>query len=328
MRLSFRRDPLLYGLSQILGLCTIGALCLGPEGFDPILFTAAGEGTGGAAHLILTEVRFPRVFLAILLGSALGASGAVLQGLLRNPLADPGVVGVTASAGLGAVIAIGFGAGAGLAVPLASMLGAGLGLLLVFLIARGGLNGATLILAGIAVNALAAAATSLVVNVAPTPMMLSDMVLWLLGSLAGTDTQDLKMVVAPAVIGIVLLSFTLKGLRALALGREAATSLGLSETRLTVMALLGTALSVGALVSVTGAVGFVGLVVPHLMRPLVRHDPGRLVQVSAVAGSILVLAADTMLRVFIEGPALQLGVVTAFFGAPIFLIVALRGGRS
>jgi len=289
---------------------------------------SAGFPLGGwlagdhAASMILTELRLPRALTGLIVGAGLGATGAVLQGFFRNPLADPGIVGVTSGAGLGAVIALYFGlAGVfAFAVPLAAIAGAGLGAAALLLIAGPGARATTLILSGVAVGALANALTALLMNLSPNPWALSEIAYWLMGSLNNASWTEVWIATPLIAAGLCVLALTRRALDALSLGEDAAASLGhdLDRLRLTVVA--GAALCVGGGVAVAGAIGFVGLVVPHLLRPLVQHEPGRLLLPSALGGAALLCLADTATRALSgSGIPLYLGVATALLGAPFFL---------
>ena len=256
----------------------------------------------------------------------MGLSGAALQGLLRNPLADPGVIGVSSSAGLGAVIAIYFGLSASLplTVPLLAMTGALLATLVLLFLAARDASILTLILAGIGISSLATALMSLVLNFAPTAMSVQDMIMWLLGSLENRTIQDLGLALPFILLGWGLMLGVGQGLDATSLGEETAHTLGINLKRLRLQVVLGSALSVGAVVSICGAVGFVGLVVPHIMRHFVGHAPGRLLLSSALGGAILLSLADLATRLPVGQGQLRLGVVTAFVGAPLFLYIIYK----
>ncbi|QLF91748.1 iron ABC transporter permease [Pseudomonas sp. ABC1] len=276
--------------------------------------------------IIVHEIRLPRVLLAILVGMSLGTAGAALQGLLRNPLAEPGLLGVSSSASLGAVLCLYYGY-AGLShwlLPGAAMGGAALSTLLLYLIARRRGGNLTLILAGVALSALAAALTSLAINLAPTPTDMQDIVLWLMGSLSDRSFADIHLSLPFILGGLALLLACGRQLDALTLGEDEAGSLGVNLSRLRLQIILGTALCVGASVAVTGAIGFIGLVVPHLLRRWVDYHPSRLLLSSALGGAILLLAADILLRLVSGEQELMLGVVTALLGAPFFLLLVLR----
>jgi iron complex transport system permease protein len=279
------------------------------------------------ATLIVADLRLPRAVLALLVGAALGLSGAVLQGVTRNPLAEPGLLGVSAGAALGAVIAIYFGLAKALAVaaPLAGLVGALAASVVTFSLGRGG-GTITLILAGAAVSGLAASGIALALNLAPNPYAADEITTWLMGSLADRSWLDVSLVTPFVLAGGVLLALTARSIDALALGEVQAASLGINLQRLFMLALFGTALAVGASTAVTGAIGFIGLVAPHLVRPFVGHQPSRVMLPATLLGALLLLCADIATRLVRFGPELRIGVFTSLIGTPFFfwLVVRLR----
>ncbi|MGB8275517.1 MAG: iron ABC transporter permease [Alphaproteobacteria bacterium] len=279
---------------------------------------------------IVRAIRLPRVLLGIFIGASLGASGAALQGLLRNPLAEPGIIGVSASGGLGAVIALyfGFAAASPLALPGSAMAGALVSMLVLYAVASRDAGTLTLILAGVAISSFAVALTSLAMNLAPNPYAVSEMVTWLLGSIKDRSFADFALAAPFMAAGWLFLLAVRRPLDALALGEDAARSLGVSLPSAAFLVIAGTTLSVGAAVAVSGAIGFVGLVVPHLLRPLLGHQPGALVLPSALGGAVLVTAADIFVRLAPTTNELTLGVVTALIGAPFFLYLVIATRRS
>ena len=284
----------------------------------------------GALGLVMREIRAPRAVLGLLVGASLGLSGAAMQGYLRNPLAEPGLIGVSASAALGAVIALqtGIAAAFALALPMAALAGAGIAVALIVLLAGPGGGSLALILAGVAISAFAGALTSLVLNLSPNPFAAGEIVFWMMGSLA--DRSWLHVAIAAPVMaaGAALLWGASRGLDALTLGEDAAASMGIDLRALRLRVVLGVAAMVGAATAVAGAVGFVGLVVPHLLRGAVGGRPGRLLAASALGGAALVLAADIVVRVVLPGRDLKLGVVMALIGAPVFLHLIWRQRRG
>lgn len=295
-----------------------------------------GEVAGALLHpgpdlpsLIVLEIRLPRVLLAALIGGILGLSGAVLQGLLRNPLAEPGLLGVSVGASLGAVIAIyyGFSASFSLASPLFGLAGSFVTAGLAFLLAR---NGGTLalILAGSAIASVVAAATNLALNVAPNPYAAYEIMNWLMGSIAERSWDHVKLA-APFILGGGALLFTTaRALDVLALGETQAESLGIAVGRTRWIALLGIASGVGAATAVAGAIGFVGLVAPHLVRPLVGHRPSKVLLPATLTGALIVVLADIATRVIrFGGPPINLGVFMSLIGAPFFLWLVLHVRR-
>lgn len=308
----------------------LGSLLLGPAGLGAgRALGALVTGQDAAAALVMREIRLPRALLALLIGAGLGASGAALQGYLRNPLAEPGLLGVSGAASLGAAVALysGMAAAVPLALPAAALLGAGFATLLVQGLAGAGGSSVTLILAGIAVSSLSGALTSLVLNLSPNPFAASEIVYWLLGSLADRSMTHVAVGGPFILAGIGLLLALGRDLDALTLGEDAAASMGVTLARTRALAVVGSALAVGAGVAVAGAIGFVGLVVPHLLRPLVGSMPSRLLSASALGGASLVLAADIAVRVIAPDRDLKLGVLTALVGAPFFLWLVWRGRR-
>jgi len=278
--------------------------------------------------LIVSDIRLPRTMLAVIVGAVLGLAGAVLQGFTRNPLAEPALLGVATGAALGAVIAIYFGLAAFSPVigPLLGMIGALAACSLTFALGQGGT--VTLVLAGAAVSSLTAAGIALALNFAPNPYAAYEIMNWLLGSLADKSWTQVTLIAPFAAIGGLLLAVTGRSLDALSLGEAQAQSLGVDLSRLNLLVMSGTALAVGAVTSVTGAIGFIGLVAPHLMRPFVGHQPSRILAPSALAGALLLLCADIAARLVHTGPELKLGVFTSLLGTPFFFWLVLRLKRT
>lgn len=286
-------------------------------------------GSQSLAALVLIELRLPRAALAAVVGFSLGLSGAAMQGMLRNPLAEPGITGVTSAAALGAVCTFYFGAAAStpLALPLGGIAGAALSTLMLYGVAGRGAGTMTLILAGVAVSSFAGALTALALNLAPNPYAIMEIVFWLLGSLADRGLSYVWLVTPPMVLGWILLLRCAPALDGLVLGEDTARSLGFDLRTLRLQLIVGTALAVGSAVAAVGSVAFVGLVVPHLLRPLVGHRPSRVLLAAGFGGATLTLIADILVRVLPVRPELKLGVVTALIGAPFLfhLIWRLRG---
>lgn len=324
---------LFSSLAALVALLFAASLLVGPAGIglrESVLALIRGEGD--AVVLVMRDIRLPRALLGLMVGAVLGLSGAAMQGYLRNPLAEPGLIGVSSSAALGAVLALqtGIAAAFPLALPLAALAGSGAAVVLILLLAgpRGGAM--ALILAGIAISALAGAATSLVLNLSPNPFAAMEIVFWMMGSLADRSMVHVTLAAPFMAAGALALLTMGRGLDALTLGEDAAASLGIRLTRLRWQIVLGTALAVGAAVAVAGTVGFVGLVVPHLLRPLTGARPSRLLPASALGGAAVVLAADVAVRLIAPDQDLKLGVLTALIGAPFFLrlIWQLRGSEA
>ena len=284
-----------------------------------------GLGSAELAGTILAEIRLPRTLLGALVGGTLGLSGAALQGLMRNPLAEPGILGVSSGAAFGAVVVFYFGLAGSDSMLLAggAVLGSLAALGILYALAGRAVDLVRLILAGVGINALAAALTSLALNFAPSPYAALEILFWMFGSLADRSMAHVWLLVPLAVPGWALVVAAARGLDALILGEETAASLGFSVRGTLWLVIGGTALAVGASVAVTGVVAFVGLVVPHLLRPFVGYRPSRLLLPSFLAGALITLAADIAIRLMPPGPELKLGVVTALIGAPFFLHLVL-----
>ena len=306
---------LLTGLFSL----SFGRVSLGPAD----LWAALSAPANDPRAIILFELRLPRVLLGMLVGATLGLTGAALQGVLRNPLADPGVIGVSSSSALGAVIAIHLGlAGVwSLAVPAFAMTGALLATLLLLLVSARDSSVLMLILVGIGISSLATALISLVVNLADNPMTLQDMIMWMLGSLENRTMTDLLLALPFILIGWAMMIGVGQGLNAISVGEDTAQTMGINLMWLKLRIVIGTAISVGAAVSVCGSIGFVGLVVPHIARALISREPGAILLPSAVIGALLLTLADVITRTSLASSPLQLGVVTALIGAPSFLYI-------
>lgn len=323
-------------INILLLLLALGAAALsvfiGPGG--ALGLGALWASDAETARLILFDIRLPSVLTGLVVGFTLGMGGAALQGLLRNPLAEPGTLGTAGGAALGAVAMFYFGAFGlvelGLwALPLGGIAGGVAALVLVLAIAGLGASTATLILAGIAVSLFTGAATSLLLNLAANPFAVYEILFWTMGSLADRSWQHVAMVVPCAALGLGLVATQARAFDALTLGEDTATSLGVSVPRLRLFVVLGVGLSVGAAVAVAGVISFVGLIVPHFVRALSGHQPGRALVPSGLAGALLVTLADIGTRLIpTSGEPLRLGVLTALMGAPFFVWLILRARRG
>lgn len=319
-----RLSLILVGMT--LALC-LASLCVGPLWLSPLTvlghLLAADDST---VSLVVRDIRLPRTVLAVLVGASLGSAGAALQGLLRNPLSEPGIIGISGGAALGAVAAFysGLAAAAVWVLPASGMLGALLAVSAIHLLAGRGADILTVILAGVAINSLSGAVTTLILNLSPNPFAAYEIYFWLLGSLANRGFDHVLLALPFMVAGFALLLATRRALDVLALGEDSAASLGINLTRTRAQIIAGSALAVGAAVSISGVIGFVGLVVPHILRPWVGHRPGALLIPSALGGAALTLAADLGTRIPLAGGELKLGVVTALIGAPFFLRLVLK----
>lgn len=281
------------------------------------------------AAVILLELRLPRGLLAIVVGAGLGASGAAMQGYLRNPLADPGLFGIAPGAALGAVVSLWLGLAIfAWALPLFALAGAAGAMALLAAIAgrTGGI--ALFTLAGLMIASLAGALTSLIISFSPNAFAMNEIVIWLMGALTDRGWPDLWLAAPLSLAGIACLAVAGKGLDALTLGEAAARSLGVDLFRLQAWLIAGVGLTVGAGVAVAGIIGFVGLIVPHMVRPLTDRRPSSLILPSALAGALLVLAADSLCRMLPLVTELRLGIALSLLGAPFFLALLLRMRRG
>ncbi len=289
-----------------------------------------GGEVGEALQLVVLEIRLPRALLGLLIGGALGLSGAALQGWLRNPLAEPGLIGVSGGAALGAVIALYFGLSTlvPLAVPLSGMAGGFISVACVYFLAGKQGSPLTLILAGVAMSAFSGALTSLALNMSPNPFAALEIIFWLLGSLADRSMDHVALVAPFILMGCALLLTLGRSLDAMSLGEDVASSLGINLQRTQFVLILGVAMSVGAAVSVSGTIGFIGLIAPHLMRPFSAGKPSRLLLLATLAGACLLLGADIAVRVLTPNQEMKLGVLTALMGAPFLLMLILKARRG
>jgi iron complex transport system permease protein len=336
-----RRDALTGGPSSLIprdrsGIVTTGMLaalalglaaisfCVGPAQLSIHDLVGGLFSDHGAASIIAREIRLPRALLALFVGGALGASGAALQGLFRNPLAEPGVTGVTSCAGLGAIIALYFGLANVLALPAFAIAGALAAAGVLYLLSRAGAGLSALVLAGVAIASFATALTALALSLARNPYAMTEMVRWMLGSLKDTTLAELCVAAPIVAIGVLVLMSAARGLDALILGEEAAQSLGIDLHAVRRRVVIGVALATGAATAAAGAVSFVGLVVPHLLRRFYGYEPARLIWPSALGGAALVTAADIGIRLVSPDEKLLLGVVTALIGAPFFIWLILQ----
>lgn len=277
------------------------------------------------AALILADLRLPRALLALVIGAGLGAAGAAMQGYLRNPLADPGLFGIAPGAALGAVASFWLGyQTSAWALPLMALIGAGGAMALLALIAgrTGGI--ALFTLAGLMIASLAGTLTSLAISMAPNAFAMSEIVSWLMGALTDRSWRDVWIAAPLTLAGIGLLMLLGRDLDALILGDSAARSLGMDERRVLWLLIGGIGLTVGSGVAVAGIIGFVGLIVPHLVRPLIDRRPSQLLLPSALAGGLLVLVADSVVRILPTVTELRLGIALSLIGAPFFLWLLLR----
>ena len=306
----------------IVAACFIGSTPLGPGRVFTALF---GIGEAGD-HLVVWSIRLPRALAAFLVGAALGVSGAALQGLLRNPLAEPGVLGVSASASLAATFVLYYGIAvlSPWLLPIAAIVGALAATALLTLAAIRTQSIVTLILIGVGLSSFAGASMSLILNLAPNPFTLADMVNWMLGSVANRSFNDIAFAAPFLAAGFFILIMTRRGLSVLTLGEEAAASAGLDLRRQRILTVLGAGIATGASVALAGAIGFVGIVAPHVVRPFVNHDPAQSLIPSGLLAGIILVLADIGVRLAPTTTELKLGVVAAIIGAPAFVWIAMR----
>jgi len=300
----------------LLSLAALAAaLWLGPVALDPF-------ASDDATRTIVWDIRFPRALTAWIVGAALGLSGAALQGLLRNPLADSGVLGLSGFAALGAVIAFAFGFV--IYAPLMAIAFAALAAFIVTTLGWRARGPASLALIGVGLSSFAGGLIALALNLAPNPGALADLVNWTLGSVEGRSLNEAFLAGALLVIGAVFILFAARGLQALTLGEEGAAAIGANLNRTRTLVILGAAACTGGATAVAGIIGFVGVAAPHLVRALAGHDPARLLVPSALAGGALLVCADIAVRLLPTDTELKLGVAAALIGGPAFALIAAR----
>ena len=325
-----RHPALIPLLAAALVLVAVASLCIGPVALGWSRTIAAfGDHGDRVAQAILFELRLPRMVVGVLVGAMLGLAGAVLQGYLRNPLAEPSVLGASNASALGAVIALYFGISewSPVMLPLLAIVTGLVSITLLFALAGRSESPLSLILAGIAVSTLAGAGISLALNLSPNPFAAMEIMSWLLGSIENRSMQHVWIAVPCVAVGAVLLLGHPRALDALSLGEDGARSLGVDLRRTRRRLMLGVAIGVGGAVAVSGSIGFIGLIVPHLIRPMTDRSPSALLLPSMLGGAVLLSAADILVRLIPTGAELKLGVVTAFLGVPVFLFHLLRERR-
>jgi iron complex transport system permease protein len=326
-----RRAGILTGLVVLVVLLALVSLGTGPVRLSPLTVIEALFGGGSdVQQVIVREIRLPRAILGLAIGGILGLSGAALQGLLRNPLASPSLFGAPQSAAFGAVliIALGLADVRSWALPAAAIAAAFASVFVLLMVAGRGAGLLLLILAGLAISSLAGAATALVMNLSSNPFAALEISFWLLGSLEDRSFRHVVLALPFIAAGAVILMSQRHAFRALSVGEEAAQSLGVDVGRVRLSVIVGVALGVGGAVAVTGSIGFIGLVAPHLMRPLIGHDPGRLLIPSALSGAALLEAADIAVRVIPSTTDIKVGVLTSIIGVPFFLYLIVRERRA
>jgi iron complex transport system permease protein len=326
-----RRAGVTAALAVVVVLLALASLGVGPVRLSPLTVIDALFGGGSdVQQVIVREIRLPRMILGCAIGAILGLSGAALQGLLRNPLASPSLFGAPQSAAFGAVLVIALGLAdvRSYALPVAAIAAAFASVFALLTVAGRNAGLLILILAGLAISSLAGAATALVMNLSSNPFVILEIAFWLLGSLEDRSFRHVMLALPFIVAGAILLWSQRNAFRALSLGEETAQSLGVDVGRLRLMVIVGVALGVGGSVAVTGTIGFIGLVAPHLMRPLIGHDPARLLIPSALTGAALLLAADIAVRIIPSTSDIKVGVLTSIIGVPFFLYLIMRERRA
>lgn len=326
-----RRAVVTVALCAGVTVLTLVSLGIGPVKLSPVAVLDALFGGGSEVQrIIVQDIRLPRAILGLAIGAILGLSGAALQGLLRNPLASPSLFGAPQAAAFGAVLVIALGGidVRSFALPVAAIVAAFASVFVLLAIAGRNASLLILILAGLAISSLAGAATSLTMNLSRNPFAALEIAFWLLGSLEDRSFRHVMLALPFIIAGAAILMSRRHAFRALSLGEESAQSLGVDVGRLRLWAILGVALGVGGAVAVAGAIGFIGLVAPHLMRPLIGYDPARLMVPSALAGAALLLAADIAVRLIPSTSDIKVGVLTALIGVPFFLYLIVRERRA
>jgi iron complex transport system permease protein len=320
------RLPLILGLSILIAILAGASLAIGPAPIAPLTAAKALVSDLGSASIVVREIRLPRTLLSLMIGWIFGLTGAALQGLLRNPLADTAVFGAPQASALGAVLALYFGLVGALswALPIAAIAGALLSIALVVAVAGRNATVVVLVLAGLAVGSLAGAGTSLAISLSPNPFAVTEIVFWLLGSFEDRSSIHVLLAAPFILVASILVLAASPGLRALALGEETARSLGVNVRLLRLLIVAGAAIGTGASVAVAGSIGFVGLVAPHMVRPLTGYDPARALIPAGLTGAALLLAADCAVRLIPSSVEVKIGVLTAILGVPFFLWVIAK----
>ncbi len=326
-----QRTIVIVALCAAVTVLALVSLGVGPVKLSPVAVLDALFGGGSEVQrIIVQEIRLPRAILGLAIGAILGLSGAALQGLLRNPLASPSLFGAPQSAAFGAVLVIATGLAdvRSYALPGAAVVAAFASVFVLLMVAGRNAGLLLLILAGLAISSLAGAATSLAMNLSSNPFAALEIAFWLLGSLEDRSFQHVTLALPFIAVGAAILLSQRHAFRTLSLGEETAQSLGVNVGRLRLLVILGVALGVGGAVAVAGAIGFIGLVAPHLMRPLIGYDPARLLVPSALTGAVLLVAADIAVRIIPSTSDIKVGVLTSIIGVPFFLYLIVRERRA
>ncbi|MEE4211495.1 MAG: iron ABC transporter permease [Parvularcula sp.] len=309
----------------VLAALHIGAAPLAPS---EVIRGLVGLGSEPET-IIIHEIRLPRAIAALITGASLGMAGAALQGLFRNPLAEPGVLGIGVSASFAAtlVIALGWAATAPALVAVFAAIGALAATALLTLAAASLRSVSTLILVGVGLSSLIGALMSLTLSLTPTPFTMAEIVNWTFGSVANRSWRDVALGAPFILLGAALLLAVKRDFGVLSLGEDSAESLGVDTRRLRIITVLGAGFLTGGSVAIAGAIGFVGIVTPHIVRPWVGFDPGRTLIPASILGGAVLLAADIAIRLIPTPTELRLGVAAALIGAPVFILIAAGRGR-
>lgn len=325
--IAVKRPALYITFAALTALLVLASMSVGKVW---VPWSAWLSSKGNPSWSILFELRLPRTLLAVMIGAVLGLTGAALQGYTRNPLADPGMLGISSMAALGAVMTFYMGAVGGVVwmLPVAAMVGAAIGVALLLLMAGMTSSTITFILAGVVIQTVAGAGVALALNLAPNPWAVNEIVNWLMGALTDRSFDEVKIAAPGMIAGCLLLLMQGRTLDALTLGENGARSLGINLGRGRLLLALGAALAVGSAVAVAGVIGFVGLIVPHLLRPLVGAKPSALLLPSMLGGAALTLSADILVRLVPAATEVKLGVAMAVVGGPFFLALLISMRRK
>jgi iron complex transport system permease protein len=313
-------------LAVLVVLLFAMSLAIGPANLSLRTTLVALLNGNGVEGLIVRDIRLPRTLLCVLVGATFGIAGASLQGLLRNPLAEPSLFGAPQAAAAGAafMMAFGFASATSLAVPIMGIVGALISVGALVAIAGRRASLTVTLLAGLAIASLAGAAIALILNLAPNPYIALEISFWLLGSMQDRSMDHVRLAAPFMLASWVLLSLNATSFRALTLGEDAASSLGVNVPRVRAMVVCGVAIGIGSAVAVSGAISFIGLIAPHLVRRAYGFDPARILLPSALAGAALLLAADIIIRLTGGPNEIRIGVITALIGAPFFIFMIFK----
>ncbi|MDF2116909.1 iron ABC transporter permease [Roseiarcaceae bacterium H3SJ34-1] len=316
---------LLPVLVVLLCIAAVFALAIGPARLSLHEIFGGLTGSNETAAIIVREIRLPRLILSLSIGAMLGLAGAGIQGLSRNPLAEPAIIGTPQAAALGAVLTIysGLADTFSFALPIAAIAGAMISMVITLAAVRriGGVT--SLLLIGLTLGSLAGSAISLVLSLSSNPYAVTEIVFWLMGSFADRSMQHVVLSLPFIVVGAAAILYCAPAYKALTLGEDTAASLGFDVWRVSILTAGGISLGVGAATAVAGAIGFVGLMAPHLARPFLRSDPQRILVPSALIGALLTTTADILVRLIPSTSEIRVGALLAVIGAPCFLYLVI-----